>query len=196
MPLLETLKLYQVETTKISEAKNKLEAIKTGGLIRGILFSIFMGLIGIPLLAALVLKVMNGKVDTEIMMEVNVISMLLVPILIIFTVIRVGRKKRVGKALRAQYFQIIGESQGNMLAMGEVPEFYHNSHAINSFIHYLESFQAETLQECARLFNQDEKHRESINAMDLIAYEVSESNDRMAALERQERKQTRIMKRQ
>ncbi|WP_462412585.1 hypothetical protein [Neobacillus sp. Marseille-QA0830] len=185
MDLLEVLRLYKKETDKIADQESKIPGLP---IVTGFWTRLIVSFLSGVFVSVLIETIFHIDFEQKYG-GYGLLGMVTIPAAIIyaFWTLKVSKRKmEMQKKIQIEETKLEKiklECQNNMKSIGVVPEYYHYREAINSFIHYIESMQASTLQECIRLYNENLRHLESMAVMEAINNNIDYLEDRLSSIE-------------
>lgn len=166
MTLLETLQLYKNEVTVIEDEQRKIHKIeRKNSLLRRFIWSIFI----VPIITGILAMILLDEPSHNLM---SFIGVGLPVIVFIWMTIQASARKVSKKHSE----KLIYQSQTKVDSFGVVPSVYHDVYTISSFIYYIQTLRANTLEECIAVFYEDERHQDQMDRLDTL-------NDRLNYIE-------------
>ncbi|MFK3936196.1 hypothetical protein ACI2JA_01620 [Alkalihalobacillus sp. NPDC078783] len=178
MDLLNILRSYENELIVVDNEYEKIGTYeKKNKLLRRILISFII----VPFAHGLIWTILTSILPMTLLLDLFGLLSFVLPFIVfgIMTSQARERKRKISNSL-----QIIQQQHDKVLTFGVVPEFYHVKSTITEFIHYLESLQAKTLEECIALKRQYDMHNEQMYMQREQMNTMNALHNRMNDLER------------
>lgn len=183
MNLIDILKQYEAELHVVDEEVEKSRSVRMGS---GCFINGLLGFIIIPTIAPFLALFFS---DSTYFAAYLLFCMFILPIIaFILLTIRSKHKTKKANAQIANSNEIIYQQHEKINSLGVIPNSYHDTYSIRAFIHYIESLQAKTLEECIALKREDDMHREQMNAIYSanaeLEYEMNRANRELRSIKR------------